>query len=40
MVKIVAIVITSNNALKAPKVSLTTLISGGGVWGLKGVVSG
>jgi len=40
IVEIVAIAITSDSTLKALKVSFTTLISGGGVWGLKGVVSG
>ena len=40
IVKIIAIVITSNNALKALKVGLTTLINKGGVWGFKDVVSG
>ena len=40
MVEIAAIVITSDGALKALKASLTTLIGGGGVWGLRGAVSG
>jgi len=39
IVKIAAIVITSDSALKALKVSLTTLISKGGVWGLRGAAS-
>jgi len=39
IVETAVITITSNSALKTLKASLTTLISGGRVWGLKGVVS-
>jgi len=40
MVETAAITVTSDSALKALKVSFTTLISRGGVWGFGGVVSG
>jgi len=40
MVKIAAIIIISNSAFKALKVSFTTLINKGGVWGFRGVVNG